>query len=61
MKLLLKEHRFDSVEEVEVKLQHVLTSTDFQQCSESQQSLWDRRIKVKGDYFEGENKNLDYI
>jgi len=56
MKLQLKGHRFDTVEEIQRELQNVLgrlREQDFQHVFQQWQQCWDRCVATQGDYFEG--------
>ena len=56
MKLQLKGHRFDRVEEIQLESQNVrgtLREQDFQHEFQQWQRRWDRCVVAKGDYFEG--------
>jgi hypothetical protein len=57
MKLQLKGHRFDTVEEIQWESQNVLSTLreqDFQHAFQQWQQHWDRCIAAQGDYFEGD-------
>jgi hypothetical protein len=58
MKIKLKGRKFDTVEEIQAKLQKVLntlTQKDFQDSFRSWQKRWDRCVRSQGDYFEGDS------
>jgi len=55
MKLRLKRRRFDTTEEIHAETQediNTLTFEDFQECTKSSETRWDRCIRAQGDYFE---------
>jgi len=55
MKLQLKGHRFDRVEEIQQESQNVLGTLreqDFQHAFQQRQRRWDRCVAAQGDYFE---------
>jgi len=57
MKLQLKGHRFDTVEEIQRESQNVrgrLREQDFQHVFQQWQQRWDRCVAAQGDYFEGD-------
>ncbi|PNF14609.1 hypothetical protein B7P43_G12122 [Cryptotermes secundus] len=57
MKIKLKGRRFDTVEEIQAEMQTVLNTLpkkDFQDAFEKWQERWDRCMRTKGDYFEGD-------
>ena len=57
MKLQLKGRCFDRVEEIQRVSQNVLGTLqeqDFQHAFQQEQLRWNRRVAVKGDYFEGD-------
>jgi hypothetical protein len=57
MKIKLKGRRFDTVEEIQAESQKVLktlTQKDFQDSFRSWQKRWDRCVRSKGGYFEGD-------
>jgi hypothetical protein len=57
MKLWLKEHCFDTTEEIHTESQEVidtLTFENFQGCMKSWETHWDHCVHAKGDYFEGD-------
>ena len=62
MKLRLKGRRFDTAEEIHAETQDVidtLTFDNFQGCTKSWETHWDRRINAQGDYFEGDSGNYE--
>jgi hypothetical protein len=57
MKLKLKGHRFDKVEEIQAESQRVLdtvTEKDRQEAFQNWGKRWDRCLHVGGNYFEGD-------
>jgi hypothetical protein len=57
MKLQLKGHRFDRVEEMQRESQNVLGTLreqDFQNAYQQWQQHWDRCVATHGNYFEGD-------
>jgi len=59
LKLRMKGRRFDTIEEIQEKLQLVLDTIpkrDFQGCFQAWQKRWDRCIRAKGEYFEGDGR-----
>jgi len=57
MKLQLKGHRFNRVEEIQWESQNVLGTLreqDFQHAFQQWQRHWDRCVAAQGDYFEGD-------
>ena len=57
MKLQLKGHRFDRVEEIQRESQNVfgkLREQDFQHAFQQWQRRWDRCVAAQGDCFEGD-------
>jgi len=57
MKLQMKGRRFDTIEEIQEESQRVLgtiTKWDFQGCLQAWQKRWERCIRAKGQYFEGD-------
>jgi len=53
----MKGGRFDTIEEIQEKSQQVLDTIpkrDFQECFQAWQKCWDRCIRAKGEYFEGD-------
>jgi hypothetical protein len=56
MKLKLKGHRFDTIEEIQAELQRVLdtvTEKDFQEAFQKRRRRWDRCVHVGGNYLDG--------
>jgi hypothetical protein len=56
MKLQLKGHCFDRVEEIQQESQNVLGTLqeqDFQHAFQQWQRRWNRSVTAQGDYFEG--------
>jgi len=59
LKLRMKGRRFDTIEENEDESQRVLDTIpkrDFQGCFPAWQKRWDRCIRAKGEYFEGDGE-----
>jgi hypothetical protein len=57
MKLKLKGHRFDTIEEIQAKLHRVfdtLTGKDIQEVFQKWTRWWDWCLFVGGNYFEGD-------
>ena len=57
LKLRMKGRRFDTIEEIQEESQRVLDTIpkrDFQGCFQAWQKRWDRCIRAKGEYFEGD-------
>jgi len=57
MKLQLKGHHYDTVEEIQRESQNVigrLREQDFQHAFQQWQRRWDRCVAAQGDYFEGD-------
>ena len=57
LKLRMKGRRFDTNEEIQEESQRVLDTIpkrDFQGCFQAWQKRWDRCIRAKGQYFEGD-------
>ena len=57
MKVQLKGHRFNKVEEIQCESQNVLgrlREQDFQHVFQQWQRHWDRCVAAQGDYFEGD-------
>jgi hypothetical protein len=57
MKLKLKGHRFDTIEEIQVESQRVLDTPkekDFQEAFHKWRRWWDRCLHAGGNYFEGD-------
>ena len=57
----MKGRRFDTTEEIQEESQWVLDTipkTDFHGCFQAWQKRWDRCIRAKGEYFEGDGRNL---
>jgi len=53
----MKGRRFDTIEEIQEELQRVLDTIpkrDFQECIQAWQKRWDRCIRAKAEYFEGD-------
>jgi len=53
----MKGRRFDTIEEIQEKSQRVLDTIpnrDIQGCFQAWQKRWDRCIRAKGEYFEGD-------
>jgi hypothetical protein len=53
----MKSRRFDTIEDIQEESQRVLDTiprTDFQGCFQAWQKHWDRCIRAKGEYFEGD-------
>ena len=53
----MKGQTFDTIEEIQDELQQVLDTIpkrDFQGCFQAWQKHWDRCIRAKGEYFEGD-------
>jgi hypothetical protein len=53
----MKGQRFDTTEQIQEESQQVLDTIpkrDFQGCFQVWQKRWDRCIRAKGEYFEGE-------
>jgi hypothetical protein len=64
MKLQLKGHHLDTIEEIHAELQEVmdtLTFENFQGCMKSWETCWDHCIHAQGDYFEGDGGNFFYM
>jgi hypothetical protein len=62
MKLRLKGRRFDTTEEIHPELLEVidtLTFENFQGCTKSCETHWDRCIHAQGEYFEGDGGNYE--
>jgi hypothetical protein len=60
IKLRLKEHRFDTTEDIHAEMQEVintLTFENFQGCIKSWETRRDRCIHAQRGYFEGDNGN----
>ena len=61
LKLGMKGRRFDTIEEIQEESQRVLDTISkrgFQGCFQAWQKRWDRCIRAKGEYFEGDGRNL---
>jgi transposase len=57
LKLRMKGQTFDTTEEIQEESQRVLDTIpkrDFQGCFQAWQKRWDRCIRAKGEYFEGD-------
>jgi histone-lysine N-methyltransferase SETMAR len=57
MKLQLKGHHFDRLEEIQRESQNVLGTLqeqDFQHAFQQWQQRWNRCVDAQGDYFEGD-------
>jgi len=57
LKLRMKVRRFDTIEEIQEESQWVLykiPKTDIQGCFQAWQKRWDRCIRAKGEYVEGD-------
>jgi len=57
LKLRMKGRRFDTIEEIQEESQRVLDTIpkrDFQGCFRAWQKRWDRCIRTKGEYLEGD-------
>jgi len=57
----MKGRRFDTIEEIQDESQRVLETIpkrDFEGCFQAWQKLWDHCIRAKGEYFEGDGRNL---
>ena len=57
LKLRMKGRRFDTIEEIQEESQRVLDTIpkrDFQGCFQAGQKRWDRCIRAKREYFEGD-------
>jgi hypothetical protein len=57
IKLKLKGLLFDTIEEIQSKLQGVLdtlTEKDFQEVFQKRKRRWDQRLHAGGNYFEGD-------
>ena len=57
LKLRMKVRRFDTIEEIQEESQRVLDTIpkrDFHGCFQAWQKGWDRCIRAKGEYFEGD-------
>jgi len=57
LKLRMKGRRFGTIEEIQEESQRVLDTIpkrDFQGCFQAWQKRWDRCIREKGEYFEGD-------
>jgi len=57
----MKGRRFDTIEEIQEESQRVLDTIPkrgFQGCFQAWQKRWDRCIRAKGEYFEGDGRNL---
>jgi hypothetical protein len=58
MKLKLKGHRFDTIEEIQAESQRVfdtLTEKDFQKAFQKWRRRWDWCLNAGGNYFEGDS------
>jgi len=59
LKLQMESRRFDTIEEIQEESQQVLDTIqkiDFQGCFQARQKTWDRCIRAKGEYFEGDGR-----
>jgi hypothetical protein len=57
MKLKLKGHRCDTIEEIQAESQRVLDTLiekDFQEAFQKRRRRWDQCLHVGGNYFEGD-------
>jgi len=57
LKLRMKVRTFNTIEEIQEESQRVLDTIpkrDFQGCFQAWQKRWDRSIRAKGEYFEGD-------
>jgi len=62
LKLPLRGHRFDSIEEIQTASKKVLMAIpeiDFNRCFEDWKKRWHKCIVSGGDYFEGDEINLE--
>jgi len=53
----MKDRTFDTIEKIQEESQRVLDTVpkrDFQGCFQAWQKCWDRCIRAKGEYFEGD-------
>jgi hypothetical protein len=58
MKLKLKGHRFDTIEEIQAESQRVLDTLrekDFQEAFQKWRRQWDQCLHAGGNYFEGDD------
>ncbi|UYV82676.1 hypothetical protein LAZ67_22000520 [Cordylochernes scorpioides] len=64
LKKKLKGRKFQSIEEIEVeskKAMKAIPKTDYQRCFAVWKKRWLKCIATNGDYFEGENLNLERL
>jgi hypothetical protein len=57
IKLKLKGHRFDTIEEIQAESQRMidtLTEKDFREAFQKWRRRWDRCLHARGNYFEGD-------
>jgi len=56
MKLKLKGHWFNTIEEIQAESLYIdtLTEKDFQEAFQKWRRRWDRCLHVEGNYFEGD-------
>jgi len=62
MKLKLKRHRFDTIEDIQAETQKVLdtlTEKNFQDAFQKWRRRWDRCLHAGGNYFEGDGSQWD--
>ena len=54
LKLRMKGRRFDTIEEIQERVLDTIPKKNFQGCFQAWQKRWDRCIRAKGEYFEGD-------
>ena len=62
LKRPLRGHRFESIEEIQresLRVLRAIPENDFQACFEDWKKRWHKCIAANGDYFEGDDMNLD--
>ena len=58
LKTTLKEHRFQTIEEIQenaIRELHAVTEREFQEAFQQWKKFWERCITSKEDYFEGDS------
>ena len=58
----MKGHRFLTIEEIKtasLKELKAIPQNDYQECFDDSKKRWDKCIISNGDYFEGDNINID--